>query len=127
MKKYFSLLIFCLTFTLSKAQFSLLFCKNVSESGTAIMADTKFAKSADGVVVLLKTEQTFKTDMLDFRFYFVDTKGNETELLRLPQPVDSSWNYAWKQVELSDPGVYRVKIYNGAGSYLTSANVSITN
>lgn len=127
MKKYFYLLFFCFSFLAGKAQFSLLFCKNVSENGAAIMADTKFKKSTDGLTVLLKTEQSFKTDMLDFRFYFVDAKGNEVELVRLAQPVDSAWNYAWKQIELADPGVYRVKVYNGAGGYLTSANVSITN
>ncbi|HLP52767.1 MAG TPA: hypothetical protein VK154_17885, partial [Chitinophagales bacterium] len=74
---------------------------------------------------LLRTDNKFLTDKLDFRIYFINDNGTEEEIVRIPQTVDSDWGYAWKEIVMYDPGMYRVKIYNGKGTYLTSANLTL--
>ncbi len=127
MKKLLFLLVLVAGFNLSYAQYSLTFCEDVSPEGKAQMVSNSFMVDGSGGVLkfLVKTEDKFNTDQLDFRIYYVNESGAEEELERLAQKIDASWNFAWKEMVLFDPGNYRVKIYTGKGTYLTSANLNV--
>jgi len=81
----------------------------------------------DGGVLkfLLKTEDYFNTDKLDFRVFYLSEEGTEEEISRLPQRVLPTWNFAWKEMVMFDPGNYRVKVFTSSGTYLTSANLNV--
>ena len=127
MKKY--LLLFTISFAtyFSQAQYSLSFCEDVNTNGEAKMVSSSFmVEDAGGVMkFLIKADEKFNTDMLDFRIYYINENGIDEEILRLPHKIDPNWNFAWKEMVMFDSGNYKVKIYTGKGTYLTSANLSI--
>lgn len=127
MKKYFLLTFLFLLFKFSSGQYSLSFCEDVTDEGKAQMTSNSFMVDKDGGVLkyLLKTEEQFNTDLLDFRIFYINETGNEEEISRLPQKVQPSWNFAWKEIVMFDPGNYRVKVYTGKGTYLTSSNLNV--
>lgn len=127
MKKFLAALIFSGIFNFTYAQYSLTFCEDVSADGKAQMVSNSFMVDGSGGVLkfLVKAEDKFNTDQLDFRIYYVNETGVEEEIERLPQKVESNWNFSWKEMVLFDPGNYRVKIYTGKGTYLTSANLNV--
>ena len=127
MKKYFLLAVLFLLLKSGSAQYSLAFCEDVTPEGKALAISNSFMVANDGGVLkcLLKTDEQFNTDQLDFRIYYVHETGNEEEISRLPQKVQPEWNFAWKELVMFDPGNYRLKIYTGGGTYLTSANLNI--
>lgn len=120
----FMLLLF---FQLGSAQYSLVFCEDVTPEGKPTMVSNSFMVDGDGGVLkfLMRADEKINTDQLDFRVYYVNEGGTEEEISRMPQKVSSDWNYAWKEVVMFDPGTYRVKVYTGKGTYLTSANLSV--
>lgn len=91
------------------------------------MLSNSFMVDEDGGVLkfLAKADDKFNTDALDFRIYFINETGKEEEILRMPQKVENLWNFAWKEVVFFDPGNYKIKLYTGKGTYLTSANLNI--
>jgi hypothetical protein len=109
------------------AQYSLTFCENVNNEGMPYKAATSFMISPRGSVLkfLLKADEKLNTDKMDFRIFYIDESGKEEELSKLPQKVEPSWNYTWKEVVFFDPGDYRVKVYGPNGNYLTSANLKV--
>ncbi len=127
MKKYIVLFSFFLLVKAAGAQYSLTFCEDVTKDGKPMMVSNQFMVDAEGGVLkfLVRTDSKFNTSQLDFRIYYMSDAGSEQEILRLPQPVEPDWAYAWKEMVMFDPGMYRIKIYNAAGTYLTSANVTI--
>ena len=127
MKKYFLLVVFFLFAKLGSAQYSLVFCEDVNSEGKPEMVSNSFMVDGDGGVLkfLLKTEDYFNTDKLDFRVFYLSEEGTEEEISRLPQRVLPTWNFAWKEMVMFDPGNYRVKVFTGSGTYLTSANLNV--
>jgi len=127
MKKFTTLFAFLVLAKLSGAQYSLTFCEDVTSAGKPVMVSNQFMVDAEGGVLrfLVRSDEKFNTDKLDFRIYYVGDAGSEEEILRIPQQVQTDWGYAWKEMVMFDPGMYRIKVYNGKGSYLTSANVTI--
>ncbi len=127
MKRYVVLTGLFLHSVFSNAQYSLVFCEDVSTDGKPMMVSNQFMVDADGGVLkyLLRTDDKFNTDQLDFRVYYMNDAGAEEEIQRLPQQIEPEWTYAWKEMVMFDPGLYRVKIYTAKGTYLTSANLTI--
>lgn len=127
MKKFTTLLILLAFIKIAGAQYSLTFCEDVTNTGKPVMVSNQFMVDAEGGVLrfLVRTDDKFNTDKLDFRIYYVADAGAEEEILRIPQQVQADWGYAWKEMVMFDPGMYRIKVYNGSGNYLTSANVTI--
>jgi hypothetical protein len=111
----------------ANAQYSLQFCEDVNKEGKPQMLSNSFMVDGDGGVLkfLARADDKFNTDALDFRIYFVNDAGKEEEILRMPQKVETAWNFAWKEVVFFDPGNYKIKLYTGKGTYLTSANLNI--
>lgn len=109
------------------AQYTLQFCEDVNTEGKPTMVSNSFLVDQDGGVLkfLCKTEDKFNTDQLEFRVFYINESGNEENILKLPQKIEPNWNFAWKELVFFDPGSYRVKVYTGSGTYLTSANLNI--
>ena len=128
MRKILFTLIVCIAAVLPvSAQYTLQFCEDVNSEGKPTMVSNSFLVDQDGGVLkfLCKTEEKFNTDQLEFRVFYINESGNEENILKLPQKVESNWNFAWKEMVFFDPGSYRVKVYTGSGTYLTSANLNI--
>ena len=127
MKKYSLAIILGLLVKLSSAQFSLAFCEDVTSDGKPTRSSNSFLVGTNGSALkcLLKVEGKLNTEQIDYRIYIINEAGKEEELLRMPQKVQPDWNYTWKELVFFDPGIYRVKIYNDKGAYLTSANLSV--
>lgn len=125
-------LLFAMFFALATtgfSQYSLTFCKEVSTEGKAEAASNSFISELDGnkLKLLVKSDDKFTSYQVEYRIFYVDATGNESEISKLPQYVEPSWDFAWKQVVFYDPGTYRIKVFDDKGNYLTSANVNIKN
>jgi len=109
------------------AQYSLTFCESSNPEGKATTSANSFmiSKTGSALKFLLKADEKLNTDQMDFKIYYINDSGSEEEISKLPQTVDPTWNYAWKEVVFFDPGNYRVKVYNSRGYYLTSANLNV--
>lgn len=128
MHRIFGLCLLMSVFSFSaQAQYSLIFCEDVTAEGKPTVISNSFMVDDDGGVLkfLLKTDEKINTDNIDFRIFYVNDSGKEEEISRMPQKVDASWNFAWKEVVFFDPGNYKIKVYTGKGTYLTSANLNI--
>ena len=127
MKKYVVFSFFVLLFNYGKAQYTLNFCEDVSKEGKPVMVSNQFMVDGDGGVLkfLVRSDDKFNTSQLDFRIYYITDGGLEEEIERLPQAVQTDWNFAWKEMVVYDPGVYRVKVFTDKGTYLTSANLTV--
>jgi len=79
----------------------------------------------DWLKFLLKSDEAFKTDKMDFRIFYINDSGKEEEISKLPQKLEPNWTFTWKEVVFFDSGNYRVKVYDSDGRYLTSANVNV--
>lgn len=112
---------------LSFAQYSLTFCENVNNDGKAQHPASSFMISPKGSALkfLLKADEGFKTEKMDFKIFYINETGKEEEISKLAQKVQPDWNYTWKEVVFFDSGNYRVKVYDSKGDYLTSANVNV--
>jgi hypothetical protein len=119
--------LFLLLAKLSTAQYSLTFCENVNPDGKALHPSNFFMISPKGSALkfLVKADDGFKTDNMDFRIFYINDSGKEEEISKLPQKLEPSWNYTWKEVVFFDSGNYRVKVFDATGRYLTSANVNV--
>ena len=115
--------------TIGFSQYSLTFCKEVSTEGAAQNAANTFTTEMNGneLKMLVKSDDKFTTYQVEYRIFYVDAAGGETELSKLPQYVEPTWDFAWKQVVFYDPGTYRIKVFDDKGNQLTSANVNIKN
>jgi hypothetical protein len=124
----FILLLFVIANT-TYAQYSLTFCKEVSTEGLAQKPGSTFTTEQDGntLKMLVKSDDKFTTYQVEYRIFYVDASGKESEVSKLPQMVEPNWDFAWKEVVFYDPGTYRIKVYDEKGNYLTSANVNIKN
>lgn len=109
------------------AQYSLTFCENVNSEGKAQHPSNFFMISPNGSALkfLVKADDGFKTDKMDFRIFYINESGKEEEISKLPQKLEPDWNFTWKEVVFFDSGNYRVKVYDSNGVYLTSANVNV--
>lgn len=109
------------------AQYTLNFCEDVNNDGKPLMISNSFMVDTSGGLVkfYLKADKNFNTSAMEFRIYYLDRSGKEEEIERLSQRVEPSWDYIWKELAFFDPGTYRVKVYNGNSTYLTSANLLI--
>jgi hypothetical protein len=127
MKKLGALIILVALIKLGSAQYSLTFCENVSDDGKPSKTSNSFmvAHGGSSLKFLLKADNKLNSDNMEFRIFYINDSGKEEEVSKLPQKVEPTWNYAWKEVVFFDPGIYRVKVYNSKGSYLTSANLSV--
>ncbi len=127
MRKLFLSALFFSAVYLGKAQYSLTFCEDVNQEGKAQMASNSFMVDQSGGVLkfLVKADDKFNTEQMEFRIFYINDAGKEEEVTRMPQKVESAWNYAWKEVVFFDPGTYKIKVYTGKGTYLTSSNLSI--
>ena len=129
MKKYITLFAFFLLVKLSSAQYSLVFCEDITGDGKPVKVSNQFQVDKEGgaLKLLMRTDDSFKAENLDFRIYYMSDAGAEEEIIRLPQPVEPDWTFAWKELVLFNSGLYRIKVYTDKGIYLTSANVTIKN
>jgi len=111
----------------SSAQYSLTFCENVNDSGKPLHPSNFFMVSPNGSALkfLLKADDGFKTDKMDFKIFYINDAGKEEEISKLAQKIEPKWNYIWKEVVFFDAGNYRVKVYDSKGAYLTSANINV--
>ncbi len=109
------------------AQYSLTFCENVNGEGKAQHPSNSFMISPNGSALkfLVKGDEGFKTEKLDYRIFYINDSGKEEEISKLPQKLEPNWTFTWKEVVFFDSGNYRVKVYDGNGTYLTSANVNV--
>jgi hypothetical protein len=127
-KGCFFLLMFALAHT-GFAQYSLTFCKEVTTEGKADKPANSFPldQTGNALKLLVKSDDKFDTHQVEYRIFYVDAAGKEAEVSKLPQSVEPTWDFAWKEVVFYDPGTYRIKVYDDKGIYLTSANVNIKN
>ena len=109
------------------SQYSLTFCKEVSTEGKAQNASNTISTGKEGnpVKILVKGDEKLNVEGVEYRIFFVDDNGKESEISKLPQFVEPEWGFAWKKVTFYNPGTYRVKVYNDKGTYLTSANLNV--
>ena len=109
------------------AQYSLTFCENVNDAGKPQHPSNFFMVSPNGsaLKVLLKADEGFKTDKMDYKVFYINDSGKEEEISKMAQKIEPKWNYTWKEMVFFDPGNYRVKVYDSKGAYLTSANVNV--
>ncbi|MCS6933989.1 MAG: hypothetical protein NZM35_02410 [Chitinophagales bacterium] len=109
------------------AQYSLIFCEDVTRDGKPTAVSNSFMVDEDGGMLkfLLKAEDGINTDKIEYRILYVHSNANEEEVARMSQNTEPTWNYAWKEVIFFDPGTYKVKVYTGRGSYLTAATLTI--
>jgi hypothetical protein len=127
MKSLTIAIILLLAIKISSAQYSLTFCENVNDDGKALHPSNSFMISPNGSALkfLVKADDGFKTDDMDFKIFYINDSGKEEEISKLPQKVEPKWNYTWKEVVFFDAGTYRVKVYDSKGVYLTSANINV--
>ncbi len=127
MKKGIFAIVFMAMGQIGFSQYSLTFCKEVSTEGTAQNASNSISTGKEGnpVKILVKGDEKLNTEGVEYRIFFVDDNGKESEISKLPQFVEPDWSFAWKKVTFYNPGTYRVKVYNDKGAYLTSANLSV--
>ncbi len=120
-------ILFLLLVKMGSAQYSLTFCENVNNDGKALHPSNFFMISDKGSALkfLVKADEGFKTDKMDFRIFYINDSGKEEEISKLPQKLEPNWTYTWKEVVFFDSGNYRVKVYDSNGTYLTSANVNV--
>lgn len=117
------------TIAFAQAQYTLTFCEEVNDAGRPNMSSNSFVVDGNGGVLkfLARADDKFNTADIEFRVFYLNDAGKEEEITRMPQKVESTWNYAWKEVVFFDPGVYKVKVYTSKGTYLTSSNLNIKN
>ncbi len=128
MKKGFFVIALFIASQAAFAQYSLTFCKEVSTEGKADNPTTTITTNgseSNPVKILVKGDEKLNAQEVEYRIYFVDENGKETEVSKLPQIIEPHWEFAWKKVTFYDPGTYRVKVYNDKGVYLTSANLNV--
>jgi hypothetical protein len=127
MKNVVLICLFGLCANLSYGQYSLSFCEDVNNSGKPVSPSNSFLvnKTGSALKVLLKSDSQLNTSNMDFKIYYINDNGKEEEVTRLSAPVQSNWDYVWKELVFFDPGNYRVKVYNSDGNYLTSANLNV--
>ena len=120
-------LLFLFLAKMGSAQYSLTFCENVNDDGKAVHPSNFFMISPKGSALkcLVKADEGFKTDKMDFRVFFINDSGKEEEISKLPQKLEPKWNFTWKELVFFDSGNYRVKVYDSNGLYLTSANLNV--
>jgi hypothetical protein len=125
--KYLLVLSFWLIAFAAKAQFSLSFCESITANGEAVRASNSFTVGNNGSLLklLVKGSEGFNSAKLEVKIFYINDNGDEEELSVFNQDVESGWNYVWKEIGFFNPGVYRVKVYNKEGTYLTSANLSL--
>lgn len=127
MKKYLLIMAMVLSGIAAYSQYSLVFCEDVTEEGKPVTVSNQFMVDRDGgaLRMLARTDANFNTDKIEFRIYFVNETGVEEELARMAQSIEPYWGFVWKEIIMYDPGMYRVKLYNSKGTYLTSANLTL--
>ncbi len=127
MRKYILILAMFLIGTSAYSQYTLVFCEDVTEEGKPVTVSNQFMVDRDGgaLRILLRTDGKLNTDKLDFKIFFVGENGVEEEITKLSQATETDWNFVWKEIVMYDPGMYRVKVYNSKGTYLTSANLTL--
>lgn len=127
MRKYALILAMFLIGTTAYSQYTLVFCEDVTEEGKPVTVSNQFMVDRDGgaLRILLRTDGKLNTDKLDFKIFFVGENGVEEEITKLSQATETDWNFVWKEIVMYDPGLYRVKVYNSKGTYLTSANLTL--
>jgi hypothetical protein len=127
MKRFAIGFILLLFIEVGSAQYSLTFCENVNNEGKALHPSNSFMISPNGSALkfLLKADEGFKTENMDFKIFYINDTGKEEEISKLPQKIQSDWNFTWKEVVFFDPGTYRIKVYDSKGAYLTSANINV--
>lgn len=127
MKKYILILAMFLFGTNANCQYTLVFCEDVTEEGKPVTVSNQFMVDRDGgaLRILLRTDGKLNTDKLDFKIFFVSENGNEEEIIKLSQATETDWSFVWKEIVMYDPGMYRIKVYNSKGTYLTSANLTL--
>ena len=127
MRKYVLILAMFLIGTSAYSQYTLVFCEDVTEEGKPVTVSNQFMVDRDGgaLRILLRTDGKLNTDKLDFKIFFVGENGTEEEITKLSQATEADWNFVWKEIVMYDPGMYRVKVYNSKGTYLTSANLTL--
>lgn len=107
------------------SQYSLTFCKEVSTEGKADKPSTSVNTNDSEVKILVKSDNKLNATGVEYRIFYVDQNGKETEVSKLPQYTEPEWDFAWKKVTFYNAGTYRVKVYDDKGTYLTSANLSV--
>ena len=127
MKRFAIGFIFLLFIEVGSAQYSLTFCENVNNDGKALHPSNSFMVSPNGSALkfLVKSDEGFKTENMDFKIFYINDTGKEEEISKLPQKIQTDWNFTWKEVVFFDSGTYRVKVYDSNGAYLTSANINV--
>lgn len=128
MKKVFFVIVLFIASQAAFAQYTLTFCKEVSTEGKADNPTTTITTNGNEsspVKILVKGDEKLNAQEVEYRIYFVDETGKETEVSKLPQIIEPNWEFAWKKVTFYDPGTYRVKVYTDKGTYLTSANLNV--
>lgn len=127
MKKCILSIVLSLAIKIVAAQYSLVFCESVSAGGVPEKVSRSFIQTGSErkVTLFASADGSFDTEQIKFTVYYINAEGNEEEITKLPHKTERGWNYAWKEVSLYNQGTYRVKVYNGTGTYLTSANLSI--
>ena len=115
-------ILLCFLVKLGSAQYSLTFCENVNDAGKPLHPSNFFMVSPNGsaLKVLVKADEGFKTDKMDFKIFYINDTGKEEEISKMAQKLDPKWTFAWKELVFFDPGNYRVKVYDSKGDYLTS-------
>jgi hypothetical protein len=127
MKNFILGMVLLLLVKVGAAQYSLTFCENVNNDGKPLHPSNSFLVSPNGSALkfLVKADDGFKTEDMDFKIFYINEAGTEEEISKLPQKIEPKWNYTWKEVVFFDPGTYRVKVYDSKGVYLTSANINV--
>ncbi len=100
-----------------QSQSTLYFCGGVSPQGDCIYSNNKFFFVPDStyqrIFLEVHNPQSFTgTGKITFKFYSVDTIGEEKYVNSADQEVKENWYFAWLPHVFTQKGKYDVKVYN---------------
>ncbi len=129
MKRFLGIAIAVLFLCLGNTVYSqtLQFCEDVSSDGAPIKPSTVFLISTKGGYLKCLTSLPYRvgTSNVSYEVYKIDSEGNETYDTSIPQTVDPSWTWFWKEITFYDEGRYNIYVYDSDKNFLASQQIRV--
>ena len=110
------------------SQTTINFCTAVDKE-QCFFNNTQFITPLDSskavLYMLAKNPRGFGTTNLVFKIYKTDKEGNETLMDVTEQPVEPTWDWAWKSYLFSTPAKYNIKIYDNKNELVATKSFEL--